>query len=46
MDELPQARVRRARLFRLAWVVPLVAAAVAGWLLWERMRAYGAEIII
>lgn len=46
MDELPQARVRRARLFRLAWVVPLVAAAVAGWLLWERMRAYGPEIII
>jgi paraquat-inducible protein B len=27
-------------------VVPLVAAMVAGWLLWERMRVYGPEIAI
>jgi paraquat-inducible protein B len=26
--------------------VPLIAAAVAGWLVWERMRAYGPEITI
>jgi paraquat-inducible protein B len=45
-DELPKAKLRRARLFRIAWVVPLVAAAVAGWLLYERMRAFGPEIAI
>ena len=26
--------------------MPLIAAAVAGWLVWERMRAYGPEITI
>ncbi len=48
MDEpdLPRARVRRNRLFRIAWIVPLIAAAVAGWLVLERMRAYGPEITI
>ena len=45
-EELPKARVRRRRLFRLAWIVPIVAAAVAGWLIWERMRTYGPEITI
>jgi paraquat-inducible protein B len=45
-DELPRARVRRGRLFRFAWIVPIVAAAVAGWLLYERMRTYGPEIRI
>ena len=45
-DDLPRARLRRGRLFRVAWVVPLVAAAVAGWLIWERMRVYGPEIAI
>jgi paraquat-inducible protein B len=46
LDDLPEARVRRSRLFRLAWIVPLVAAAVAGWLLYERMRTFGPEITI
>jgi paraquat-inducible protein B len=45
-DDLPRARLRRGRLFRIAWVVPIIAAAVAGWLVWERMRAYGPEITI
>lgn len=45
-DDLPKARVRRRRLFRVAWVVPLIAAAVAGWLIYERMRSFGPEITI
>jgi paraquat-inducible protein B len=45
-DDLPQARVRRSRLFRVAWIVPVVAAAVAGWLIYERMRTTGPEITI
>jgi paraquat-inducible protein B len=46
MDDLPKASVRRRRLFRVAWVVPLVAVAVAGWLIYERMRSFGPEITI
>jgi paraquat-inducible protein B len=46
LDDLPEARVRRNRLFRIAWIVPLIAAAVAGWLIYERMRVYGPEITI
>jgi paraquat-inducible protein B len=45
-EELPTARVRRRRLFNLAWVIPLIAAAVAGWLIWERMRERGPEVTI
>jgi paraquat-inducible protein B len=46
LDDLPKARLRRSRLFRVAWIVPLVAAAVAGWLVYERMRAFGPEVTI
>jgi paraquat-inducible protein B len=46
LDDLPKARLRRSRLFQLAWVVPIVAAAVAGWLVFERMRTLGPEITI
>jgi paraquat-inducible protein B len=45
-EELPKARVRRRRLFNLAWIIPIVAAAVAGWLIWQRMQEYGPEIAI
>ena len=45
-DDLPKARLRRSRLFRVAWIVPLIAAAVAGWLVYERMRTLGPEITI
>jgi paraquat-inducible protein B len=45
-DDLPKARVRRRRLFQVAWVVPVIAAAVAGWLIYERMRAFGPEVTI
>ncbi len=45
-DDLPRARVRQRRLFNLAWIVPLIAAAVAGYLLYDRLRERGPEIII
>jgi len=45
-EELPKARVRRRRLFNFAWIIPIVAAAVAGWLIWQRMQEYGPEIAI
>jgi len=45
-EELPRARVRRRRLFRLVWVVPVAALAVAGWLVYQHLRTFGPEIII
>jgi paraquat-inducible protein B len=45
-EELPKAQVRRRRLFNLAWIIPIVAAAVAGWLVWQRMQERGPEITI
>ena len=45
-EELPKAHVRRRRLFTLAWFIPLIAAAVAGWLVWDRMRDRGPEVTI
>lgn len=45
-EELPKARMRRRRLFNLAWIIPIVAAAVAGWLIWQRMQERGPEITI
>jgi len=45
-EELPKARVRRGRLFRLVWVVPVVAAAIGGWLIFQHLRTFGPEIAI
>ena len=45
-EELPRARIRRRRLFRLVWVVPTVALAVAVYLMWQHMRTVGPEIAI
>jgi paraquat-inducible protein B len=45
-EELPRARVRRRRLFRLVWVVPAIALAVAVYLVWQHMRSLGPEIAI
>lgn len=47
-EELPRARVRRKRSWFLHafWIVPLVALGVAGWLVAQRLRAYGPEIAI
>jgi paraquat-inducible protein B len=46
LDDLPKATLRRNRLFHIAWVVPIVAAAVAGWLVWEHLRTFGPEVTI
>jgi paraquat-inducible protein B len=45
-EELPKARVRRRRLFRLVWVVPVVAAGIAAWLIFQHVRSIGPEIAI
>jgi paraquat-inducible protein B len=45
-EELPRARVRRRRLFRLVWVVPVVALGVAAWLVAQHMRSMGPEVSI
>jgi paraquat-inducible protein B len=46
-EELPRARVRRRNSWlQVMWIVPLIAAGVAGWLIYDRMRAYGPEITI
>jgi paraquat-inducible protein B len=45
-EELPKARIRRRRLFRLVWVVPVVAIAVAAWLVFQHLRTFGPEITI
>ena len=44
---LPEARIlRRRRLARMAWIVPLVAAIVAGYVVAERWRQFGPQIKI
>lgn len=45
-EELPRARVRRRRIFRLVWVVPLIALGVALYLVWQHLRTIGPEIAI
>ena len=45
-EELPTARIRRPRLFRLVWVVPVLALGVAAYLVWQHMRSVGPEIAI
>ena len=44
---VPEARVRRRRwAFSVVWVVPVVAAAVAGYLVYDRMAQAGPTITI
>ena len=45
-DEIPKARVRRRRALRLVWIVPLVAIAIAAYLVYHRMQDYGPEITV
>jgi paraquat-inducible protein B len=47
-EDVPRARVRRKRswLLHAFWIVPIVAVAVAGWLIAKKLRAYGPEIAI
>ncbi|HZM36644.1 MAG TPA: MlaD family protein [Burkholderiales bacterium] len=43
-EELPRAHIRRRRVFRLSWIVPLVAMVIAGWLVAEHLERRGPEI--
>ena len=46
-EALPKARTRRRHAWlQLMWVVPIAAAAVAAWLVLDRVRQYGPEITI
>lgn len=45
-DEIPQARIRRRRPLRLVWIVPLLAIAIAAYLVYKRMQDYGPEITV
>ena len=45
-DEIPRARVRRRRMVRLVWVVPVIAVAVAVWLVYQRIRELGPQITV
>ncbi len=47
IDELPRARTKQRKWrVSLIWVVPVVAAFVAGYLVYERAREFGAAITI
>ena len=45
-EQIPKARIRRRRIFRLIWVVPAVALGVAAYLIWQHMRTIGPEVSI
>ena len=45
-EQVPKARIRRRRLFRLVWVIPVIALGVAVYLVWQHMRSIGPEISI
>ena len=46
-EELPKAKVRRRqRMFPVVWVVPLIAALVAGYLVYDRVREFGPKITV
>src|SRR4051812_18319164 len=42
----PLPQVSRARSFSLVWVVPLLALAVGGWMIFSELRQRGPEITI
>jgi len=43
-EEAPKARLRRRRVFRLVWLVPAMAVAVAAYLIYQRLQDYGPEV--
>lgn len=45
-EQLPKARIRRRRLFRMVWVVPIVALGFAAYLVFQHLRSMGPEIAI
>lgn len=46
VEELPRAHLRRRRLFRLAWIIPIVAAIIAGWLVFQHLERQGPQITV
>lgn len=46
MNAPPLPRVSRARAFSLVWVVPVIALAVGGWMVFRELRQRGPEITI
>src|SRR5437764_3342822 len=45
--DLPQAKLKRQRWhFQVVWVVPLVAALVAGYLVYNRLHEFGRRITL
>jgi paraquat-inducible protein B len=45
-EDLPKARVRRRRVFRLVWMVPVMALAVAAYLIFNRWQDYGPQVFV
>jgi len=45
-EELPKARIKRRRLLRLVWIVPVIAIAIAAALVYQRMQDYGPQITV
>lgn len=46
-SDLPDARIKTRRIgFSLVWMVPIIAAAVAGYLIYQRMAEFGRTITI
>ena len=43
-EDTPKARITRRRVFRLVWIVPAIAVAVAAYLIYQRMQDYGPEV--
>ena len=47
-DRLPPAQVRRHRRggFQVVWILPIVAALIAGWLVWRNVSREGPHVVI
>jgi paraquat-inducible protein B len=45
-DQIPKARIRRRRVLRLIWMVPVMALAVAAYLVFHRMQDYGPQLTV
>ena len=45
-DEVPEARIAPRGRWSLIWLIPVVAAAVAGWLAWQTLSQRGPEVTI